>query len=375
MNNELVCIEQKNFGSLSCDIYQNADKNIYITGTAIGTALEYSHPLKAINNIFTRNLDRLLPLSAVFNVKNSLGKIRNVRMYTLRGAMEICRYSQQPKANAFMDFVWDIMESLYKGEIVIAPVRSDIDSQKSEESEILRLLGKVLEEQEDIKYQLSSLSENVSVQSPAKLSNGKNYRTSSVQNTWRAEVYSKIHTIVQNYPDKRISKHDILQKIYEKMNRDYGFVEDQERREYRRRHPKTSGPYITRMDLIEDNGTLSSIFESILDDLLNLSIVHYSEVVKNDQKVEHKAVIVRDTTEDEIDELVRKVAEKIGDTSMKHVYTYRKIYSSMNVRWNMVMTLYAKKHGAAPATRKTMILTSKVVNSEFFRVVNEMLAE
>jgi len=40
MNNELVCIEQKNFGSLSCDIYQNTDKNIYITGTAIGAALE-----------------------------------------------------------------------------------------------------------------------------------------------------------------------------------------------------------------------------------------------------------------------------------------------------------------------------------------------
>ena len=67
MNNELVCIEQKNFGSLSCDIYQNEDKNIYMTGTAIGTALEYSHPLKAINNIFARNIDRLLPLSDVFN--------------------------------------------------------------------------------------------------------------------------------------------------------------------------------------------------------------------------------------------------------------------------------------------------------------------
>lgn len=374
MNNELVCIEQKNFGSLSCDIYQNEDKNIYMTGTAIGTALEYSHPLKAINNIFARNIDRLLPLSDVFNVPNSLGKPRNVRMYTLRGAMEICRYSQQPKANAFMDFVWDIMESLYKGEAVIAQVSSDPKPVHNDD-EILRLLSKVLEEQENIKYQLSSMSENVSVQSPAKSSNGKSYRSNSVQNTWRAEVYSKIHTIVRNYPDRQISKHDILQKIYEKMNHDYGFVEDQERREYRKRHPKTSGPYITRMDLIEDNGTLSSIFESILDDLLNLSIVHYSEVSKNGQQAEHKAVIVRNTTEDEIDELVRKVAEKIGDTSMKHVYTYRKIYSSMNVRWNMVMTLYAKKHGAPPATRKTMILTSKVVNSEFFRVVNEMLAE
>ena len=41
-------------------------------------------------------------------------------VYTLRGVMEICRFSRQPKADKFMDFVWNVMESLYNGNSVLA---------------------------------------------------------------------------------------------------------------------------------------------------------------------------------------------------------------------------------------------------------------
>lgn len=34
--------------------------------------------------------------------------------------MEICRFSRQPNADKFMDFVWDVMESLYYGRSVLA---------------------------------------------------------------------------------------------------------------------------------------------------------------------------------------------------------------------------------------------------------------
>ena len=48
------------------------------------------------------------------------GKSRDVFIYTLRGVMEICRFSRQPNADKFMDFVWDVMESLYYGRSVLA---------------------------------------------------------------------------------------------------------------------------------------------------------------------------------------------------------------------------------------------------------------
>lgn len=28
--------------------------------------------------------------------------------------MEICRFSRQPKADTFMDWVWDVVESIFK---------------------------------------------------------------------------------------------------------------------------------------------------------------------------------------------------------------------------------------------------------------------
>ena len=45
---------------------------------------------------------------------------RETFVYTLRGVMEICRLSRQPKADKFIDFVWDVMESLYNGNSVLA---------------------------------------------------------------------------------------------------------------------------------------------------------------------------------------------------------------------------------------------------------------
>lgn len=38
--------------------------------------------------------------------------------YTQRGIMEICRWSRQPKANDFMDWVWDVIENYRKGNLV-----------------------------------------------------------------------------------------------------------------------------------------------------------------------------------------------------------------------------------------------------------------
>ena len=37
--------------------------------------------------------------------------------YSQRGIMEICRWSRQPKANLFMDWVWDIVEKYRNSEL------------------------------------------------------------------------------------------------------------------------------------------------------------------------------------------------------------------------------------------------------------------
>lgn len=94
-----------------------------MTREQIGTALGYKNPGDAIRLIHNRNADRLDPLSSPFKLNVEVGNYtqqREVFAYNLRGAMEICRFSRQPKADKFMDFVWDVMESLYYGNSVLA---------------------------------------------------------------------------------------------------------------------------------------------------------------------------------------------------------------------------------------------------------------
>ena len=71
----------------------------YMTREQIGTALNYENPQKAIDNIHVRNSDRLDPLSVTLKLRATDGKYYDTRVYTLRGVMEICRFSRQPNAD------------------------------------------------------------------------------------------------------------------------------------------------------------------------------------------------------------------------------------------------------------------------------------
>ena len=112
---------------MTCDFYQDDANEFYMTREQIGQALEYKNPGDAIQLIHKRYADRLDPLSLTFSLKvevvngnTTYTRPQNVFVYTLRGVMEICRFSRQPKADKFMDFVWDVMESLYNGNSVLA---------------------------------------------------------------------------------------------------------------------------------------------------------------------------------------------------------------------------------------------------------------
>ena len=111
----LTLATQKPFGTLTCEFYMTREQ--------VGTALEYSNPGIAIQKIHDRNADRLNPLSTVTKLVKVEGERtveREMFVYNLRGVMEICRFSRQHKADKFMDFVWDVMESLYNGNSVLA---------------------------------------------------------------------------------------------------------------------------------------------------------------------------------------------------------------------------------------------------------------
>lgn len=129
MRNNLKLITTETFGDLSCNFYRNMNDDILLTREQIGSALEYSNPQKAIQKIHSSHKDRLenLCMRIIENrvpQNGGVGVDVETVYYTQRGIMEICRWSRQPKADKFMDWVWDIIEKYRANELVPVQLQS-----------------------------------------------------------------------------------------------------------------------------------------------------------------------------------------------------------------------------------------------------------
>ena len=114
----LSLIKSENFGAVKCDFYRDEKKEVWMTREQVGMALEYANPRDAIAKIHRRNKERLNQFSGVVNLSTPSG-VQKTTIYSTRGVYEICRWSQQPKANAFYDWVYEVLESLRKGDTVL----------------------------------------------------------------------------------------------------------------------------------------------------------------------------------------------------------------------------------------------------------------
>ncbi len=113
-------IKSEQFGAISCDLYQDSKGEYFITRKQIGEALEYANPQKAIDKIHSRNKTRLDAFSATVILTATDGKTYKTNLYSAKGVYEICRFSHQPKANEFYDWVYDLLENLRTGKAQIS---------------------------------------------------------------------------------------------------------------------------------------------------------------------------------------------------------------------------------------------------------------
>ncbi len=427
MTTTLTLATQKPFGSLTCDFYKNDSNEFYMTREQIGTALEYNEPRKSIQKIHERNADRLNPLSSVVNLTTVEGGrevTRDVIVYTLRGAMEICRFSRQPKADKFMDFVWDVMESLHAGRNVLATP----DQQTALAPQTMQLMmDSILKSQTTMAQYINSTSSNmtkltetiaalanhvltmqtqpVAVSAPVELKTNptaqadmipettrkpastpqpKPVKHHGITSTWRRNVYDTVDKIRTNQPDKYQKNTTVLNAIYEKMRTDYGFVIDQEKREYIRRHPRQTSPAV--ITIIEDNTTWSEIFDSILNDIYNSSIVNC--VRKNDTANEPGVVVKNGLVEFKaphpqqdsiidnsaaILDAVNRLAATKGDKSPKHAVVYRMIFSRMTFDWKKSKEKYREKFGIYPLNKTEMVRRSDVICRQFVEAADTLI--
>ena len=431
-NNPMTVITSKPFGALNVDVYQNDKHQYYMTRDQIGTALEYSDPRIAIYKIHQRNADRLDPLSSVTKLVTQVGnhtEERELFCYNLRGVMEICRLSRQPKADAFMDFCWDIMESLMRGDTVLATPQMDaalskefidvrlhalFDSMKSLQSELNSTRKDLSEQIEEARATsnealnvISSVSQCVhqikDKQMDDAIRSTRNFTPrKDVMSDWRKKMYERINVIAEI---NEMKVQDVFRDIYEYMNRVYTFVIEEERRKYCARTGRTG--HIPTIDIVEASTMYKSIFGALVED-------SYTEAInkKKEEAVEQKALPEAKVVEaaPEVDVCVAPVidveakeveselvveekpkkqtetakilfpimlplAEKLGDKPQyKHTYTL--IYERIGYKkMNNLFVAYEKAHGKAPHPKTKVFIENEKNLALFKKTVKQLMKE
>lgn len=156
---QMELVKQEKFAGLDVDFYKDENNNIYMTRNQIGAALEYSDPRLAINKIHMRNKERLDKFSASTKLVLPNGIPQETTVYNEKGIYEILRKSNQPKADDFYDFVYDVIEGLRKGELQIKTTPQTY-------IEALRALADSEEEKQKLSQEVVGLNHTIGLMQP-----------------------------------------------------------------------------------------------------------------------------------------------------------------------------------------------------------------
>lgn len=114
---KLRLVKQGEFLGIKCDFWTDEQGEVYMTRKQIGEALQYKNPDDSIYRIHERNKDRLDRFSVTDKLSSTDGKQYETILYRARGIYDVIRFSRQPLADEFMDWVYDVIEAIRTGRI------------------------------------------------------------------------------------------------------------------------------------------------------------------------------------------------------------------------------------------------------------------
>lgn len=132
--------------------------------------------------------------------------------YTERGIMELCRWSRQPLANQFMDWVWDIVERYRNREMI------DITTVSSALNRMMSILEKQDERLSNVESQL---------QDQKQIEEKPRYK--KPYNPWFAKMNPK-YQLLEDYFD--ITRGQLYKNILEEMENIYNIDTNQIQADY-----------------------------------------------------------------------------------------------------------------------------------------------
>lgn len=247
--------------------------DILLTRDQIGQALEYADPIKAIQNIHAKHKDRLDQMSIKIktetfdNHQSEVGRNKNLMTervyYTEKGIMEICRWSRQPKANLFMDWVWDIISKYRHNELTptIPNLQPLIDS-------ITVLTQTVTTMQQDI----SSLKE----------SSKKKQLPITPFSRWKKNTFDKLKLLtkyVNDHSDQNLELKDTMHIVLNEVQDTYDIDLADYTREYILENSLDTKPY--DLDVISYYKDLKDMYTLTLNSILEKLNIQLPSIKRN----------------------------------------------------------------------------------------------
>ena len=249
----LQLITTENFGSIPCDFYRNMNNDILLTREQIGSALEYANPGKAIQKIHLKHKDRLDPLSVKckeirYPQSGGAGIPVEITYYTERGIMEICRWSTKRKANKFMDWCWDVIEK-YRNNQGFNNPNIDVFT-----NAITALTQTITTMQQDI----SSIKE---IQSQMQQ---KNVTRKKSMSRWTKRMFPKYQSLMDYF---HVDRTELYHNLFIELQNIYPEIDlTQMKEDYLNENGLDK---CFTMDVIEHNTQVRTLFENMVDNLLN----------------------------------------------------------------------------------------------------------
>ena len=144
MQLKLATTRNFNGNELACYVENNPanDFDFWMTREQIGQFLGYAEPRHRIAKIHNRNKERLDLFSRVVKMtthEENRDVVRDFTVYSFRGLLEICRFSNQPNANQVIDILWDIADEIRRKGFFISPhAESHFAALKAENDKLLQ---------------------------------------------------------------------------------------------------------------------------------------------------------------------------------------------------------------------------------------------
>lgn len=363
MNLQLVKTE--NFNDITCDFY-SAEDDIWMTRKQIGEALEYSDPQKAIDNLHNRYRDRLDKYSVTLKLGATDNKKYDTTLYSERGVMEICRWSKQPKANAFMDWAWNVIKAYRHGNLRTGTPVTTVEQFLTEQTELMKQMERNNERLYNVT--IKGFNQLADIVKEMKAERKELYKqigkptkdipvvdTESViaeykLNEWKSNVYSIINDILKESDELGTTTRDILREAYRYLTNTYGIVWEQDRKEYKEKYNISERGNVPTIDLCYDK--YPDLLVNSLGKLLRQFRKENAQPDWEEMKIK-----------------ITNYANHIGNKSKGGTSVYRKIYTKMTengVNWDE----YA--HGLS---KSQLIKTNATLYNRFYEAAVEIISE